>query len=69
MARCGYLGVVWGINGGAAVGGPPLATYGTPDQQKKFLRPLLRGEQRHCLAITEPGGMLAAGDPLYLCCH
>jgi hypothetical protein len=54
MARCGYLGTVWGINGGAAVGGPPLHYYATPEQKKKFLAPLLRGKQRHCLGVTEP---------------
>ncbi|KAJ5243275.1 uncharacterized protein N7469_001602 [Penicillium citrinum] len=54
MARCGYLGTVWGINGGAAVGGPPLHHYGTAEQKKKYLAPLLRGEQRHCLGVTEP---------------
>ncbi|OQE31280.1 hypothetical protein PENSTE_c001G04698 [Penicillium steckii] len=54
MARCGYLGTVWGINGGAAVGGPPLHQYGTTEQKQKYLAPLLRGEQRHCLGVTEP---------------
>jgi alkylation response protein AidB-like acyl-CoA dehydrogenase len=58
MARCGCLGVVWGINGGATVGGPPLATYGNEDQKRKYLAPLLAGQQRHCLMITEPSGRL-----------
>jgi alkylation response protein AidB-like acyl-CoA dehydrogenase len=56
MARCGSLGTVWGINGGASVGGPPIAQYGTHEQKEKYLVPLLRGEQRHCLAVTEPAG-------------
>lgn len=54
MARCGCLGTVWGINGGASVGGPPIDRYGTPEQKRKYLAPLLRGEQRHCLCVTEP---------------
>ncbi|KAL3450790.1 acyl-CoA dehydrogenase/oxidase [Aspergillus insuetus] len=54
MARCGCLGTVWGINGGASVGGPPIDRYGTPQQKQKYLAPLLRGEQRHCLCVTEP---------------
>lgn len=54
MARCGCLGTVWGINGGATVGGAPLSVYGSPLQKDKFLAPLLLGKQRHCLMITEP---------------
>ncbi|KAF2802368.1 acyl-CoA dehydrogenase NM domain-like protein [Mytilinidion resinicola] len=54
MARCGCLGTVWGINGGATVGGAPLAIYASPEQKEKYLAPLLRGNQRHCLMITEP---------------
>jgi alkylation response protein AidB-like acyl-CoA dehydrogenase len=62
MARCGCLGVIWGINGGATVGGPPLANYGTEEQKKKYLGPLLRGYQRHCLCVTEPAGMFDTAD-------
>jgi alkylation response protein AidB-like acyl-CoA dehydrogenase len=54
MARCACLGTVWGINGGASVGGPPIHNYGNPVQKEKFLAPLLRGQQRHCLCVTEP---------------
>ncbi|KIW16968.1 hypothetical protein PV08_04159 [Exophiala spinifera] len=54
IARCGYLGVVWGINGGATVGNTPLSTKCTEHQKRKWLAPLLRGEQRHALAVTEP---------------
>lgn len=56
MARCACLGTVWGINGGASVGGPPIDRYGTEAQKQKYLAPLLRGLQRHCLCITEPAG-------------
>ncbi|KAH8804877.1 acyl-CoA dehydrogenase/oxidase [Xylogone sp. PMI_703] len=55
IARCGYLGVVWGINGGASTGSAPLIAFGTEEQKENFLDPLLRGNQRHCLGITEPG--------------
>lgn len=56
MARCGCLGTVWGINGGATVGGAPLSAYGNESQKKEYLLPLLKGQQRHCLMITEPDG-------------
>jgi alkylation response protein AidB-like acyl-CoA dehydrogenase len=56
MARCGCLGVVWGINGGATVGGLPLSIYANEAQKQQYLEPLLRGQQRHCLMITEPDG-------------
>lgn len=56
IARCGFLGVVWGINGGATVGTTPLSTKATEQQKRKWLAPLLRGEQRHALAVTEPAG-------------
>ncbi|KAJ5605305.1 hypothetical protein N7510_010459 [Penicillium lagena] len=54
MTRCACLGIIWGINGGATVGGPPIDRYGTASQKEKYLAPLLRGQQRHCLCVTEP---------------
>lgn len=66
MARCGCLGTVWGINGGATVGGAPLSIYANPAQKTKYLGPLLRGSQRHCLMITEPDSEFKTCTSIFL---
>lgn len=55
-ARLGYLGVSWGLSGGNAIGAPPLVAFGTKEQQARLLTPILRGEKRICLGITEASG-------------
>lgn len=54
--RLGYLGVNWGLGGGNGIGAPPLVVFGTEEQKQRLLVPVLRGEQRCCLGITEPSG-------------
>ncbi len=35
---------------------PPIVKLGTPEQQQRFVRPVLEGKKISSLAITEPGG-------------
>lgn len=55
LHRCPAIGVIWGLNGGNGIGVPPLAKFGTPEQKRRFLPPVLSGQIRFCLGITEPG--------------
>ena len=35
--------------------GPPIMRHGTPEQQERYLRPLLRGDEMWCQLFSEPG--------------
>lgn len=63
IARCGYLGFVWGINCGNAVGLTPVVNFGSPKQRQKFIPDVMKGKTRFCLGITEPSGRVLF--PLY----
>lgn len=54
MSRSGLAGPGGSLTTGMAFGVPPLFKFGSPALQERFLPPLLRGEQRACIAITEP---------------
>ena len=41
-----------------------LAEFGTPEQQERFLKPLVRGDIRSCFGMTEPGR--AGSNPVWL---
>lgn len=56
IARCGYLGVIWGLACGNSIGAPPLINYGAEEQRRRFLPGILNGSIRFCLAVTEPDG-------------
>ncbi|NUP11701.1 MAG: acyl-CoA dehydrogenase [Polyangiaceae bacterium] len=49
------VGVVVGL-GSHGIALPPIVRAGTEAQQKRFIPPVLRGEQIAALAITEPSG-------------
>jgi alkylation response protein AidB-like acyl-CoA dehydrogenase len=40
---------------GIGMAGPTLMAYGTPDQQDRFLPPMLRGDDVWCQLFSEPG--------------
>jgi alkylation response protein AidB-like acyl-CoA dehydrogenase len=56
VARCGYLGVIWGLACGNSIGAPPLINFGNEEQKQRFLPRILNGSIRFCLAVTEPDG-------------
>lgn len=56
IARCGYLGVIWGLSCGNSIGAPPLINFGNEEQKRRFLPEILKGKVRFCLAVTEPDG-------------
>lgn len=58
IARCGYLGVIWALGCGDAIGLPPVVEFGTESQKRQFLPEVIRGQSRFCLAVTEPDGMI-----------
>lgn len=49
------VGVVVGL-GSHGIALPPILRVGTEEQKRKFIPPVIRGEQVAALAITEPGG-------------
>ena len=49
------VGAVVGL-GSHGIAAPPIVKFGTDEHKRRFIAPVLRGEQICALAITEPGG-------------
>jgi acyl-CoA dehydrogenase len=54
LARSGSGGLAAGIGAHTSIATPPIARFGTPEQQDRWLAPAIRGEKVGALAITEP---------------
>lgn len=55
LLRPGSGGLSAGL-GSLHIALPPILALGTPEQQERFVRPVLAGEKIAALAVTEPGG-------------
>jgi Acyl-CoA dehydrogenase, N-terminal domain/Cytochrome b5-like Heme/Steroid binding domain len=55
LSRAGSGGLVWNLIGGLGIGCPPVMRYGTEALKKRILPGILSGDERICLAVTEPG--------------
>ncbi|MBI5489263.1 MAG: acyl-CoA dehydrogenase family protein [Deltaproteobacteria bacterium] len=53
LVGCGSCGVAAGL-GIHAIALPPIVSFGTEEQQRRFVAPVLAGEKIAALAITEP---------------
>ncbi len=54
LSRCGSGGLAAGVGAHVSIATPPVAKFGTPEQQERWLAPAIRGEKIGALAITEP---------------
>ncbi|MGE4426642.1 MAG: acyl-CoA dehydrogenase family protein [Solirubrobacteraceae bacterium] len=55
IARGGSGGIAAALGAPTTIATPPIVTFGTPEQQDRWVGPVLRGERVAALAITEPG--------------
>jgi acyl-CoA dehydrogenase len=54
LARSASGGLAAGVGAHTSIATPPIARFGTPEQQARWLEPAIRGEKIGALAITEP---------------
>lgn len=56
LSRCASGGIMYGILGGFGISIGPILTFASEEVKARLVGPLLRGEMRSCLAITEAEG-------------
>jgi butyryl-CoA dehydrogenase len=64
-AACASTGVIFSAHNSLACG--PLKKWATPEQKKKWLAPLARGEKLGAFALSEPGSGSDAGALITIC--
>ena len=55
LCRAASGGLVWNLIGGFGIGCPPILRFGKKSLVERILPRILAGDERICLAITEPG--------------
>jgi acyl-CoA dehydrogenase len=65
LGRCSWAPTVFGCAAPDTGNAEILALYGTPEQKKRYLQPLLDGEIVSCFSMTEPQ---AGADPKEFTC-
>ncbi|OAA27428.1 acyl-CoA dehydrogenase [Frankia sp. EI5c] len=63
LGQCRFAPGIFGNQAPDAGNAELLAIGGSPEQQERWMHPLLRGELRSCFSMTEPG---AGSDPTLL---
>ncbi|MGZ3693182.1 MAG: acyl-CoA dehydrogenase [Bdellovibrionota bacterium] len=64
-AACASTGVIFSAHNSLACG--PMKKWGTPEQNKKWLAPMARGEKIGAFALSEPGSGSDAGALITIC--
>ena len=55
LSRAASGGLVWNLIGGFGIGCPPVLLFGKPNLVKRVIPDIINGNERICLAVTEPG--------------
>lgn len=56
LSRCASGGIMYGLLGGFGISIGPILAFASDEVKSRLVGPLLRGETRSCLAITEAEG-------------